>query len=43
MRKRLEDAGFEVLATRPERFARTIGEEFNRWGNVLRTAAIKPE
>jgi tripartite-type tricarboxylate transporter receptor subunit TctC len=41
--KRLEDAGFEVLATKPERFAATIREELNRWGAVVRTAGIKPE
>jgi tripartite-type tricarboxylate transporter receptor subunit TctC len=42
-RKRLEDAGFEVLATRPEQFASTIRQELNRWGAVIRSAAIKPE
>jgi tripartite-type tricarboxylate transporter receptor subunit TctC len=43
VRKRLEDAGFEVLATTPQQFAGTIREELVRWGGIVRSAAIKPE
>lgn len=43
VRKRLEDAGFEVLATTPQQFAGTIREELARWGGIVRSAAIKPE
>lgn len=43
VKKRLEDAGFDVIASSAEEFSATVRQEVNKWGNVIRVAGIKPE
>ena len=43
IRKRLEDAGFDVIASSASEFAATIRREAEKWKGVVRLAGIKPE
>jgi len=43
LKKRLEDEGASVLGGSPGEFAKLIVDETEKWGNVIRTARIKPE
>jgi hypothetical protein len=40
---RLEDLGFEVVASQPEVFARFQAQEIARWQRVVRQGNIRPE
>jgi tripartite-type tricarboxylate transporter receptor subunit TctC len=42
-RKRLDDLGFEVVASTPEEFARFQAGEIARWRRVVETGHIRPE
>jgi tripartite-type tricarboxylate transporter receptor subunit TctC len=41
VQKRLDDLGFEILASTPEEFAARIKLESEKWGKVIRDAGIK--
>ena len=43
MRKRVEDLGMEVVASRPEQFEAFIAAEMRRWERVIREAKIEAE
>ncbi len=43
VRKTLETAGFEVVATTPAQFAKELDSDINRWKTVIDTAGIKAE
>ena len=43
MRKRIEDLGMEVVASRPEQFDAFIAGEMRRWERVIRDAKIEAE
>jgi tripartite-type tricarboxylate transporter receptor subunit TctC len=42
-RKRIEDFGMEVVASRPEQFDAFIAAEMQRWGRVVKEAKIESE
>jgi len=42
-RKRIEDFGMEVVASRPEQFDAFIAAEMRRWARVVKEAKIEPE
>ena len=42
-RKRIEDFGMEVVASRPEQFDAFIAAEMRRWARVVKEARIEPE
>jgi len=42
-RAALEAAGFEVMGSTPEEFARTIAAERERWGRLIQRLGIKAE
>ena len=41
--KELESRGYVVLGTTPEQHAKTLREEVDRWGALIRRAGIKPQ
>ena len=43
IKARLADLGGVPLQGSPAEFGRLIAEQTERWGNVIRTAQIKPE
>jgi tripartite-type tricarboxylate transporter receptor subunit TctC len=43
IKARLTDLGGTALPGSPAEFGRLIAEQTERWGNVIRTAQIKPE
>ena len=43
IKKRLEDAGFEIVANTSDQFTATVRGELDKWGRVVRLAGIKPE
>ena len=43
IKARLADLGGTALPGSPAEFGRLIAEQTERWGNVIRTAQIKPE
>lgn len=43
VRKTLETAGFEVVATTGPQFAQLLNSEITRWKSVIEAAGIKPE
>jgi tripartite-type tricarboxylate transporter receptor subunit TctC len=43
MRKRVEDLGMEVVASRPEQFDAFVAAEMRRWERVIREAKIEAE
>jgi tripartite-type tricarboxylate transporter receptor subunit TctC len=43
VKQQLADAGAEAKATSPEEFAGILHREMGKWGEVVRTAGIKPE
>src|SRR5581483_148787 len=43
VQKRLDDLGFEVVASTPDAFAARIQSEMEKWGKVIRDAKIKVE
>jgi tripartite-type tricarboxylate transporter receptor subunit TctC len=42
-KKRIEDFGMEVVASRPEQFDAFIAAEMKRWARVIKEAKIEPE
>jgi tripartite-type tricarboxylate transporter receptor subunit TctC len=42
-KKRIEEFGMEVVASRPEQFDAFIGAEMKRWARVIKEANIEPE
>jgi tripartite-type tricarboxylate transporter receptor subunit TctC len=43
MAQRLEELGFEVIASTPEAFAEWIATQLPKWATLVRTAGIRPE
>jgi tripartite-type tricarboxylate transporter receptor subunit TctC len=43
MKARLEELGYDPVASTPEEFATRIKAEIENWGKVIRAAKIKPE
>ncbi|MGY8524452.1 Bug family tripartite tricarboxylate transporter substrate binding protein [Paracidovorax citrulli] len=43
LNRRLQGMGFIPVGSTPEEFARTIGQQIERWGEVIRKGNIKPE
>ena len=43
IKARLADLGGTALPGSPAEFGRLIAEQTERWGNVIRTAQIRPE
>jgi len=43
LRRRLQEAGFQVLGWDAARSARFVGEETERWASLVREAQIKPD
>jgi tripartite-type tricarboxylate transporter receptor subunit TctC len=43
MRKRIEEQGMEVVASRPEQFDAFVQSEMNRWARVISEAGIQAE
>ena len=42
-RQQLEKQAFEPLSTTPDQFTPFVQAEFEKWGRIIRNAAIKPE
>jgi tripartite-type tricarboxylate transporter receptor subunit TctC len=43
LRARLAELGYTAFAGSPAEFGKFIADETEKWGNVIRTANIKPE
>jgi hypothetical protein len=43
MKARLAELGGTVIAGSPANFGRLIADEIEKWGKVIKFAAIKPE
>ena len=43
IRKRFEEIGIDAAGTTPAETAKFLADEIEKWGNVIRTAGVKPE
>jgi len=43
VREKLQASGFDVVASTPESYAKTIADEIERWTKVVREQNIKVE